>query len=536
MTDRPVLARDLTAFEDSEFDLVVIGGGITGAGIARHAAAVGLKVALFEAEDFASGTSSRSTKLIHGGLRYLAMGDFALVREGALERKSVHAMAPHLAEPVTMVVPVSGWIERLKFKVGLSLYEALGRVASGDRHRTWNAAELAAAEPGMVADKFPFAFAYREYLTDDARLVLATLRAAVASGAIVANHARVSALQVQGDGYLISVDDSLAGAALEVQARCVVNAAGPWAEQLLSGSRPVDAPRLHLSKGVHIGVSRERLPLNHMVFMQTDDNRTIFAIPRGQVTYVGTTDTSHEGGPEWWPKVEVADIEYLLKPLHNYFAGEPLQLSDVVSSWAGLRPLIHEPGKSAREMSRKDEVWRSDNGMITIAGGKLTGFRKMAEDVMQKVGETLKCDVRLDAPLAPLPGGNFGEAPFDMNAQIDKIATRYQLDGAAAHRLVRLYGTEVEKVLGTSPTPVTPTVFVEEIDWGVSTDGARALEDLIYRRLRTAWYEPGELVELLPAATERMAELLGWDASQQQQQRIMTEERLAADLSAVPPN
>jgi glycerol-3-phosphate dehydrogenase len=536
MSDLPVLARDLAAFEGVEFDLVVIGGGITGAGIARHAAAIGLRVALFEAEDFASGTSSRSTKLIHGGLRYLAMGDFALVREGALERKSVHAMAPHLAEPVTMVVPVAGWLERLKFKVGLSLYEALGNVAATDRHRTWNATELAAAEPSMIADKFPFAFAYREYLTDDARLVLATLRAAVAKGAIVANHARVSALHVQDEGYLIFVDDGLAGDALEVRARCVVNAAGPWAEQLLSGSRPADAPRLHLSKGVHIGVSRERLPLNNMVFMETDDKRTIFAIPRGQVTYIGTTDTSHEGDPEWWPTVEVADIEYLLKPLHNYFGGEPLVLADVVSSWAGLRPLIHEPGKAAKEMSRKDEVWRSENGMITIAGGKLTGFRKMAEDVMHKVGETLKCDVRLEAPLAPLPGGDFGATAFDMNAQIERIATRYQLDPAAAHRLVRLYGTEVEQMLGTAPTPVTPTVFMEEIDWAVATDGARELEDLIYRRLRTAWYEPGELVELLPAATERMAELLGWDVSRQQQQRIKTEERLAADLSAVPPN
>ena len=249
---------------------------------------------------------------------------------------------------------------------------------------------------------------------------------------------------------------------------------------------------------------------------------------------LSTTDTSFDGEAKWWPEVELADVEYLLAPLANYVAGEPLTSADVVSSWAGLRPLIHEPGKAAKEMSRKEEVWQSANGMITIAGGKLTGFRKMAEEVMAKVGKALDVAVKLEDPLAPLPSGDFGDDAFRIEEQVARVAGRYQLDNAAATRLVRLYGSEVQQVLGDNPQLITSSIFAEEIDWAVLTDGARQLEDLVYRRLRTAWYEPAELDELLPLATERMAQLLDWDAQRQQRERAATEQRLAADLAAIP--
>lgn len=563
----PRLERCLGSLQAKTFDLAIVGGGITGAGIARHASAAGLSVVVLEASDFASGTSSKSTKLIHGGLRYLAMGDIKLVREAALERKSVHQMAPHLAEPVSMVMPLRNRWQWLKFKVGLSVYEALGGVAAGDRHQGWNAAELGESEPALRTADFPHTWAYREYLTDDARLVLAALRAASSNGAECANYVRVESIEARRGQYFLYSRDQLDDAELTIRCRCVVNAAGPWAEQVLDGkvaklavpnqgipnqasgnvSNAEQAqdtssdphPRLHLSKGVHIAVPRARLPINNMIFMDTHDNRVIFAIPKGQVTYIGTTDTTYEPGPDRWPPVTDEDIQYLLAPLADYFAGEPLTAADVVSTWAGLRPLIHETGKAAKEMSRKEEVWVSKNGVITIAGGKLTGFRLMAEEVMEQVGKHLQRDVELQAPLATLPGGDFSSdsevfTPVSLDAEIARIGARYQVDDDAAGRLVRLYGTEVEDVLGESPRAVSGSVFAEEVDWAIETDGAISLEDVIYRRLRSVWYEPAELAELLPAVADRMAGRLDWSAKEQQRQRIAVEERIAFDLAAVP--
>ncbi len=550
----PRLVRSIGALQSKTFDLAIIGGGITGAGVARHAAAAGLSVALVEAEDFASGTSSKSTKLIHGGLRYLAMGDLKLVKEAALERKSVHDMAPHLAEPVTMVMPLrNGW-QWWKFKIGLSLYEWLGAVAPGDRHRSWSSQQLKAREPSIEADAFPYTWAYREYLTDDARLVLGALRAAAGQGAECSSYVRVELIERRRDQFFLHSRDQITGNEFPIRCRCVVNATGPWAERVLAGEAAVQnldtsaadmvgGARLHLSKGVHIAVPHDRLPINNMIFMETSDKRVIFAIPRGQVTYLGTTDTSYALGPDRWPSVSDEDIHYLLAPLASYFTGKPIEPADVVSTWAGLRPLINQSGKTASKMSRKDEIWIDERGVITIAGGKLTGFRLMAEEVMEQVGRALGRSVEMSDPLAALPGGDFsvtnlsvdnGSAPTALGAEIARIGARYQIADAIAGRLVRLYGTEVENVLGVAPQPICGCVFVEEVDWAVSTEGALSLEDVLYRRLRCVWFEPRELVVLLPVVADRMAKLLEWDSAEHLRQRVQVEERIAFDLAAVP--
>ena len=417
------LSRDLATIENQTFDLAVIGGGITGAGVARHAALAGLSTLLVEASDFASGTSSRSTKLIHGGLRYLAMGDFALVREGALERKSLKQMAPHLTQPQWMVVPANSRLGMAKLQVGISLYETLGAVERGDRHQNWGANEINSQEPLLNNARFPFACTYREYLTDDARLVLATLRGAAGKGAVALNHVRLMGFNADDDGIDLDLVDMLGGERLKARASVVVNAAGPWVENVLGmhGSNAGKA-KLHLSKGVHIALPRERLPLNNMVMMTTADGRPVFAIPRGQVVYVGTTDTSYEGGPGYWPEVTAADVDYLLAPVNDHFRDVQMSSGDVVGSWAGLRPLIREEGKAPKEMSRRDEIWQSPERFISIAGGKLTGYRKMAEEVLARVGKVLKKDVSLEDPLAVLPGGDVA----DVNALVKQTADRYE--------------------------------------------------------------------------------------------------------------
>ena len=326
-------------------DIAIIGGGITGAGIARHASQAGLNTVLLEANDFAAGTSSRSTKLIHGGLRYLAMGEINLVRESALERKNVLQMAPHLAEPRWMLVPAASRSELVKLRTGIGLYERLGAVERSDRHHSWNAERLQSEEPTFNSKRYPWVCAYREYLTDDARLVLATLRSAVGNGARMCNYTAITGIHQDADGCRLNVEDRLTGGEFDLRARVVVNATGPWVESLFGESEK----RLRLSKGVHIVVPHEKLPLNHMLVFDTTDGRSIFGIPRRQVTYIGTTDTRYEGEAGVWPEVEPEDVAYLLSPLTRYFQVPELRPEDVMSAWAGLRALVHQPGKAPRQ-------------------------------------------------------------------------------------------------------------------------------------------------------------------------------------------
>lgn len=526
---RPALLRDLGR---EHFDVLVVGGGITGAGIARDAALRGLSVALLEAEDFAAGTSNRSTKLIHGGLRYLAMGDFALVREAALERKAVHAMAPHLAEPRWMVLPARSRFELAKYRIGVGLYEMLGAVAPADRRASLDAEELAAAEPLLDRELFPWACVYREYLTDDARLVMATLRAAAGAGARLASRLRVDGLLHERDRVIgVRARCALSGETLEVRARSVVNAAGPWAEQVAAlEDQPGDGPRLHLSKGVHIVLPRARLPIENLLYLPMPDGRAVFAIPRGETVYVGTTDTSWHGDHRLWPEVDAADVDYLLEPLGRCFDAPAPTREDVVATWAGLRPLIAKPGKAARALSRRDEIWTGAGGMLTIAGGKLTGFRHMAEEVLEAVARV--SDRTLPPPPGPttLPGGDFEGAPEDLARSLpgtDNLAP------GCAERLVRLYGTEARAVLEAGAEPLVPggELVRGEIDWAVTREAAHDLEDLIYRRTRAAWYSPAEREAVLVPAAERMGALLGWDEAERTARIAATRARFEDELA-----
>ncbi|MEM9741970.1 MAG: glycerol-3-phosphate dehydrogenase/oxidase [Pseudomonadota bacterium] len=529
----PSLERDLAAVQGSSVDLVVVGGGITGAGVARHAALSGLSVLLLEAADFGSGTSSRSTKLIHGGLRYLAMGDFALVREAALERKIVHEIAPHLAEPRWMVLPTRSRLDWLKYGAAVKLYEMLGAVDADDRYSTSDLAPQG-LEPTIDWEAFPRARVYREYLTDDARLVLATLRSAARHGARCLNYARVASvepapLETGETGYRVGLEDQLGDVEpFTLSARAVVNAAGPWAESLLPTAS--GQSRLRLSKGVHIVLPRAKLPVQHLVMIGTDDGRMLFVISRGRYTYVGTTDTPYDEPPTTWPRVTAEDVAYLLKPLGLYFPDYPVTESDVAGSWAGLRPLVNEPGKAPKEMSRKDEIWQIE-GFITIAGGKLTGFRRMAEEVMTAVGDYLDHDVAINTASEPLCGGDLARHGVSGTAAlIERVSKQYQQPAVVATRLVRLYGADVFDVLGDAPVPVSASVFVEEINWAVRVESAQTLTDLVYRRLQAAWFQPDELRDALPRIADHMAELLGWAAAERDAMLSDAEARLATDL------
>ena len=528
----PAREATLDRLEREAFDCVVIGGGISGAGVAREAALRGLSVALLDAEDFASGTSSRSSKLIHGGLRYLAMGDVALVRTTALERKEIFRLAPHLATRRWMVVPTRGYASLLKLRAGITTYEKLGAVEGDDLHRNWDAAQIEREEPAIDTSVYKHACVYREYLTDDAHLVVANLRSAAERGAAILNHIPVESV-VREDGVASGVEATckLSGRTLRVRARWVINAAGPWVDAVRCLEDEAAAPMLHLSKGVHIVVPAERMPVHNMVIANTKDRRTIFVIRQGDVTYVGTTDTTYEPGRAVWPEITREDVEYLLEPTARLLRTDPVRPEEVVAAWAGLRPLIAEPGKLPHEISRRDEVLVGPARMITMAGGKLTGYRPMAKGTLERAAEA--CGLELAPRIEeepPLPGGDFaGDLALLENA----LVRDHGVGAACAARMVRLYGAEADEVArgGTEPLVPGAPVLASEVDWAVWVEGAATVEDVIYRRLRTALYVPDAREASVEAAARRMAPLLGWDEAESARQVRSVLSLLAADLS-----
>jgi len=525
-------SRTIDCMERERFDCVVIGGGISGAGVACAAAQRGLSVALLESGDFASGTSSRSSKLIHGGLRYLAMGDVGLVRTTALERKEIHRLAPHLAAPRWMVVPTRSRAGLLRFRAAIATYEKLGAVAPVDRHRVWSAEDLEREEPLVNRAVFRHACVYREYLTDDAHLVLATLRSAVRSGARVLNHAPVDVVSTEsGEASGVEAACAHTSRRFRVRARCVVNAAGPWVEAVRRLEDPDAAPLLHLSKGVHVVVPAKRLPVHHMVVGTARDRRSIFVIPHGEVVYVGTTDTSYGASAATWPEIDAADVDYLLEPLGELFCGAPVDRSDAVSAWAGLRPLIAEPGKAPHEISRRDEVMVGPAGVVTVAGGKLTGFRPMANAVVERVARVagLTLAPALGDREPPLPGGDFDG---DLAALEASLAREFGVSRPCAARLAGLYGSEAPAVAALGTEPLAPGIPVLrcEVDWSARVEGAVTVEDVLYRRLRVALFVPEARDASVEPVADRMQQLLGWSVERRRLEVEGVRNRLAEDL------
>ena len=503
----------LAALPAADLDVLVVGGGITGAGVARDAALRGLSVALVEAVDFAAGTSSRSSKLIHGGVRYLQQGDVGLVREAASERARLRRIAPHLAVPLLMVMPTYGRAMHMKLGTGLWAFEKIATVDASERHVMWDRAEALAEEPCLAADGMHGAAAFVEYLTDDARLVLATVAGAAQAGALCVNHSEVTAI----DRGVATMRDAFGGAVIEARARVVVYAAGPWVEDIWrrAGAR---APRgLQLTKGIHLVVDHARLPLRHAVVMQAHDRRSVFAVPRDGVTYLGTTDTLFDT-PALQPGVTAGDVEYLLDAARRTFAGPPLTPGDVRASWAGLRPLLREDGKAPSEISRKDEIAADPaTGLISIAGGKLTTYRRMAQRVVDLVFETLgrsSPPCRTDA--VPLPGGE----PTTLDA-VSLAARLPQLSATEGARLFRLHGAGCERILAridedrSAGDVVTglPGVLRAEIELALDEEMAVTLEDLLDRRTRSLSFDHRQGLDGVEGAAAIVAARLGWDAA-----------------------
>jgi glycerol-3-phosphate dehydrogenase len=506
------------------FDLVVIGGGITGAGIALDAAARGMKVALIEKNDFAAGTSSRSTKLIHGGLRYLKQFEFGLVREVGSERAIVHRLAPHLVLPEKMLLPLveGGTYSSFATSIGLAVYDILANVRGDDRRRMVSIRETLDLEPLLKPDGVTGGGYYAEYRTDDARLTIEIVKKAVEYGATCLNYVKASDFQYK-DGRATDVNckDVRTGNSFSIATKYIVNAAGPWVDELRSVNNSLKGKTLFPTKGVHIVVPHERLPIRQSVYFDTPDGRMVFAIPRQRVTYIGTTDTPYSGNlNEVFAAKE--DVEYLLKATNHIFPTVALAEKDVVSTWAGIRPLIFEEGKSASELSRKDEIFISETGLISIAGGKLTGYRKMAERIVNLVAKKAKSDYKMkfdNCKTAYIP---LGSANFESKESIEEYKrdnyTRFEKLGLSAfwvNYLVDNYGRQTDAILKIMPNfegnlPENALLYAE-LQFSIQNEMTTTPRDFFIRRTGRLYFLIETIEKSLPIIFNDFKSYFNWD-------------------------
>ncbi len=453
-------------------DALVIGGGIVGAGVARDAAMRGLRVGLVEQHDLAFGTSSRSSRLLHGGLRYLAQGRIGLVREASREKRVLHRIAPHLAEPLAFIFPTyrgTRW-PLWQLRIGVKLYDLLCGGRNLGPSTSMNRAKLLKPLPTLDPQGLTGAVRYYDGLTNDSRLVLDTLRSASRHGAIISNYTRFEEASPGDGGWHCQVHDVLTGRGYALAARSVVHATGPWAEKL-----PQSSIRLRLTKGVHLVIDRARLPVPDAVVM-TEGARILFAIPWGERVILGTTDTDYEG-PIEAVRTETADVEYVLGVVNRAFPSAKLVKADVLSHWAGLRPLIASKRGGPSDISRAHQIRMPAPGWIDVAGGKLTTYRRIAEQVVDRVLRHLgrkapPCRTAVEPLLRDEPG-NAGS--------------------------------------GVLPPDVGP----EAVEHYCRSEWAVHLEDVMLRR--TSWhYYRRDAEQVAAQVAAWMGEALGWDESQKE--------------------
>lgn len=496
----------------TRFDVLIVGGGISGAGIALDLSARGLRVGLVEQHDFAGGTSSRSSKLIHGGLRYLAQLQVNVTREALHERSLLLRLAPALVEPLPFVIPVTaGLLEAARVAIGLSLYDWLAGRENTRHFAAIRRVDLAALAPGIDTRAMTAAFVYHDCRTDDARLTLRVLAAAVARGAVAANRLAVRAVRHR-DGHARGVEaiDLLDGRPVAIDAGCVVLATGPWGDRSLAGEGAA-AARVRPSKGVHLFLSAERLPVRVALYLPTGvDDRLVFVVPWLGHVLVGTTDTEYRGSLDA-PAVERADVEYLLAVLNRAFPGRRYTAEDVRGAQAGIRPLVDDGDAASTRVSREERVWTRPDGAIVLAGGKLTTYRRTAE----KVAEAVRAQVggagghpTAEIPIAPLVDdpaliarlAAVGLAP-------PSIAHLLRQHGAAAERLVEI--VRANPSLAHWLVPGHPIVRAEVVD-AARHEQASTVEDVLARRTRLILVDhAGALAAAADVATLLAGEL-GW--------------------------
>ncbi|QQE77595.1 glycerol-3-phosphate dehydrogenase/oxidase [Alicyclobacillus sp. SO9] len=522
----------ISEMQSADLDVLVVGGGVTGAGILLDAQSRGMKSGLVEMQDFAAGTSSRSTKLVHGGLRYLKQFEVELVAEVGQERAIVYENAPHVTTPLWMILPIvkKGTFGMFMSSIGLYMYDRLAKVRETERRTMLSKQEARAIEPLLRAEDLKGAGKYVEYRTDDARLTLEIMKEAVHRGALALNYTRVTQLVYEhGKVIGVEVSDVVTGTSYVIKASKVINAAGPWVDDLRTMDKSKQGKSLHLTKGVHVVVDQSRFPLQNPVYFDVPDGRMVFAIPREGKVYVGTTDTNYQGDPKLL-RVTKQDRDYLVDCVNSMFPSVQLTSEDIESFWAGVRPLIHEDGKAPSEISRKDEVFVSNSGLITIAGGKLTGYRKMADKVVSLVSDELRNETGREfadcfTDKIELSGGKFGGS-HNMRGFLEKQieeGVSLGLSREEAERLVNRYGTNVITVydilkanqLEAQASGLSLEVYGALV-YGLDNEMVMTPSDFFIRRTGAMFFHIDWVQKWKVPVINYMAKVLNWSENETQ--------------------
>jgi glycerol-3-phosphate dehydrogenase len=517
--------KSLTRFRDEEFDLAVIGAGINGAAVTRDASMRGLKVALIDRGDFAGATSSRSSKLIHGGFRYLPQGQFKLVYEALRERERLrHRTAPHLVHPIKFLFPVyrKRGFNRFTMAMGLTLYDLFARMPFKEWHSSLNASEVRETEPALSREKLTGGAMYFDAWADDARVTFENVLDADLHGAAVANYTVVENFTI-ADGRIgsVSVRDLLGGVTCEVRAKKFLNAAGPWVDDIRRMDDPASKPCVRLTKGVHLVFARTVLPVRESLVLADDRGRIVFVMPHDRYVLVGTTDTDFAGDPAG-VRAEIGDVEYLIAVLAESLPGIKLTNADVATSFAGLRALVRaEEGAAPSSVPREEVILESTSGLITVAGGKFTTHREIAQKLVDLVMKRLGRATGICPTLTrPFPGAR---AMTDGDGSGSSAAMR-SIPSTSAEILKARYGTRAPIVariaarrseLAEPLSRGCPAIGAEVVN-AVSNEMAHSVGDFLIRRTSLSWRSPVEAEAAASAVARIMAAELGWDRAREQ--------------------
>lgn len=540
----------LRRLESTDFDVVVIGGGITGVGCALDAASRGLRVALIERDDFASGTSSKSSKLVHGGIRYLQQGDVRLVYEALAERQILRRNAPHLVKVLPFLIPIfstKGVVNRkLARAMGTAMwmYDLTGGLRIGKMHKRVSKKQALEWFPTLPADKLMPSYLYYDAEADDARLVVTVARtAALRFGATLVNRTEVVDLQKNSNGNVNGVVVEADGRTFTVSTKAVVNAAGVWSDDVRALDEAEHPRSIRPAKGVHITVAWSKVRNTvAAVIPVPGDKRSVFVVPWGQFTFVGTTDTDYTG-PVDDPQCNEDDVEYLLRALNGSIT-ETVTTDDILGTWAGLRPLVADPEASGRtaDLSRRHKVRRSDSGVVTITGGKLTTYREMAADTIDEVlSEVLDADRitrfrrRSKTKHIKIHGANGYEE------LVDSADTISPLGGDQVRRLADRYGSDATTVLAIAESdqslaePLVPGLHYlrAEAIFAVRYEMATTVDDILSRRTRARLETRDASADAAAAVAALLAPELGWDEAEQARQVADYRARIDEELEAI---
>lgn len=596
MFSRGTRQESIEKMQHEKLDLLIIGGGITGAGVALQAAASGIKTGLIEMQDFAEGTSSRSTKLVHGGIRYLKTFDVEVVADTVGERAVVQGIAPHIPKPDPMLLPIyedegATTFNMFSVKVAMDLYDKLANV-TGTKYENYTLTpeEVLEREPFLKKEGLKGAGVYLDFRNNDSRLVIDNIKKAAEDGAYLVSKMKAIGFLYEGDQIVgVKARDLLTDQVVEIHAKIVINTSGPWVDKIrnLNFKRAV-SPKMRPTKGVHLVVDAKKLPVPQPTYFDTgkQDGRMVFAIPRENKTYFGTTDTDYQGDYTD-PKVTQEDVDYLLDVINHRYPDANITLADIESSWAGLRPLLignsgsdynggdngsisdksfskvvdtvteYKENKASRlevedvlnhlensrdekapsSISRGSSLEHESDGLVTLSGGKITDYRKMAEGALKLIRQLLKDDYRMsvkeiDSKHYPVSGGDFDPTKLEETVEeLTKIGVESGLAEADAKYIADFYGTNAKKIfaLAKEMTPYEGLSLAESarLRYGLEEEMVLAPGDYLIRRTNHLLFERDQLDAIKQPIIDAIASYFAWSAEEKKRQEAHLEELIA---------